>query len=254
LLVGVLLALPLLQPVSALASTLESDRMEAGQDNSTADETPQETEDSASPTTVTPWWELHPKPSSGWKFGLLRQADRHARSWAIPVAIVGGIGLLNVGVGIGVEVLSNSFFGDPVFLVTGIGSVAVAAAMAGAAFPSLSSIKRVIGRYDDPGKLHQRLRRTRLVLGGISIGTGLCGLGLGLLAPLTFGITGIPAAILTAGGVMLGHASLTFLIFEQEVTRFVKEKGKLRRFSRLPRNPAPPQLVEVSPMGLRFVF
>lgn len=253
LLLGTLLLLPLFSPSSALAGASESAAVD---ETSLGESSKPETESQAteSSTTLTPWWELHPKASDGWKFGLLHKADRHVRAWAIPVAIVGGIGLMNVGMGIGFEIVTNSFFGDPIILITGLFSVGISAAMAGAAFPSLSSIKRVIGRYDDPGKLQDRLRRTRVVLGGFSVGAGLCGLGLGLLTPLTFGITGIPAAILTAGGVMLGQASLTFLIFEQEVSRFVRHQEKIRRFSRLPRNPAPPRLVAAGPMGLRFVF
>jgi hypothetical protein len=98
------------------------------------------------------------------------------------------------------------------------------------------------------------LKRTRLALGWTSLATGLSGLAFGLLAPLTFGLTFIPAAFLTAAGVMLGHASLSFLTFEIEVAHMVENPEPPSRFGRLPRDPAPPRLVAASPLGLSFVF
>ncbi len=200
------------------------------------------------------WWELHPRPSDGWRLGLQSEVRTHRNSWAIPVGVVGGIGATAAIIGVGMT-LSDPF-NEPVPLVIGLGSLGVTALMAGAAFPTLGSISRALDRFDDPARLHQFLKRTRRTLGIISVVFGATGLVAGLLTPFTFGLSAIPSAALTATGVMLGQASLTFLIFETKVGRFTTPHGSRGRFGQraLPRRPAPPRLVSANPLSVRLVF
>lgn len=200
------------------------------------------------------WWTVHPRPSDGWRLGLQSEVRTHINSWAIPVAIVGGIGLTSTVLGAGMTIAAP--FNDPIPLIIGLPTLGITAAMAGASFAPLASISRALDRFDDPTQLHQFLKRTRVTLGVISIVFGATGLVAGILTPLTFGISGIPSAALTAAGVMLGQASLTFLIFENKVRRFTSPQGAPGRFGQgaLPRRPAPPRLVSASPLSVRLVF
>ena len=199
------------------------------------------------------WWELHPRPSDGWRLGLLSLARTHQNSWAIPVGIVGAMGLSTLIVGAGL-LNSSAFFGGEEPLFIGLVTLGLTAAMAGGGFPALTSISRALRRFDDPTRLHGYLKRTRRSLGIASVVLGVSGLVAGLMAPFTFGVSGIPSAVLTSAGVMLGQASLTFLLFEMKVARFTNPESSLDRFGRLPRNPAPPRIVALSPLGMRLAF
>jgi len=235
LLLALLVSLAL--PANALAVAPPSSQDSASEASNTDD--PQ-------PAPPRAWWEENPRASDGWRLGLQSQVRTHMNSWAIPVAIVGGISVTIASVGFGRD---NDDAGIP-----GLIGLGTTACMAAAAFPTLRSISRALERYDDPAHLHRFLRRARIATGAVSLATGISGLVFGLLAPLTWGLTGFPSAILSATGVMLGHASLTLLVFELKVDHFVGGEKATDRFSRLPRDPAPPRLVTASPLGLRFSF
>jgi hypothetical protein len=200
------------------------------------------------------WWELHPRPSDGWRLGIQLEVRRHRNSWVIPVGIVGTLGLTAVAIGAGMSIASP--FNEPIPLVLGVGTLGITSAMAAASFPALASISRALERLDDPVRLHTFLKRTRRTLGIVSIVLGSAGLVSGLMAPFTFGLSAIPSVALTTAGVMLGQAALTFLIFERKVGHFTTTLDSSGRFGKrpLPRRPTPPRLVSASPLSVTLVF
>jgi len=254
LLATVVLCLVLPQITLAQSTSTANEQNEATEVPSPRAETADTADTADKETGTNEWWTLHPRPSDGWRLGLQSLVRIHMNSWAIPVAIVGGFGLTSAMVGVGMAI--SSPFNEPIPLILGLPTLGITAAMAGAAFPTLAAISRALDRIDDPTRLHQFLKRTRKTLGIISVVFGATGLAAGLLAPLTFGVSGIPSAALTTAGVMLGQASLTFLVFETKVGRFVSPRSSPNRFGQqtLPRRPAPPRLVSASPLSVRLIF
>ena len=251
-LVRLILALTLsflVLPAGGFAAEPDTVKTSEESDSTEADTAPSQTMTSSQ---LTPWWEVYPDASDGWKFGLLRRADKGVRAWAIPVTILGGFGLATLGTGLAIELSDN--FGDDIFLVTGLATMGVSASIALAAFPSLTSIKSRIRDFDDPVALHKRFRKMRVAFGWAALGTGIGGAVLGILTPLTFGIAVIPAAFMAVAAAIFGQVSLTFLVFEKKVETFVEAKDLPGRFGQGPQAPMHPQVVAASPLGLIFRF
>jgi hypothetical protein len=162
-----------------------------------------------------------------------------------------GLSTLVVGAA---QLSSGRFFGGAEPLFIGLVTLGLTACIAGGAFPALTSISRALRRFDDSTRLHGYLKRTRRSLGIASVVLGATGLVAGLMTPFTSGVSGVPSGIFTAAGVILGQASLTFLIFEMKVARFTNPESSPGRFGRLPRNPAPPRIVALSPLGIQLAF
>lgn len=215
-----------------------------------AEEGPAETEQRAGE--VPPWWEADLDPDDAWKGGLRRTLRTHVRGWAVPMITLGSIGLSNLSIGLGLSLVDP---GAPESLVLlGAVTTTTVGLMSIIAFPTFAGIGGNIARAASAELLYKQLRKSRRTLGWVSFGMGMVTLIAGIAIPFTYGVAAIGAAGFGVATIFLGHASLACLVFEREAESLVEESAKPSRFGALPRRPAPPRLLAVSPLGVSFSF
>jgi len=200
-----------------------------------------------------PWWEGSTAQQEAWKLDLNSEVEQHMRGWGVPLATVGGIGVVNLGIGLYLLDASPFVFSEGLILVGAVMGGG-AALLSSVAFPSLRGIELMVKNAPDPDTLYIKLQRVRKTLGWVSFGLGMGAVAFGVAIPFTFGVSGVFAGGLLVASAALGHASITALVFEQKVAPWVGSRRGRSRFGALPRHPAPPRLASIGPTGLTFIF